>query len=116
MLARQSAPLLRDGGGARRIELMLVRAGHYSLEIQLQRHLDLAPGSTRSKDLAEASIVHVRVRRAKMWVVQGVKRLGPILEPHSLPDLTQREFLEERKICNIDPGRPQVGQHSRRGS
>src|SRR5882672_5658255 len=97
------------------IDLTNVRSS-YPLKIQLQRHLNLAGGGTCSKNLAEGPIVDVRVRRTEMWVVQSVERLRPIFEPHSIADLTQRKFLEERKICNIDPGRPQVGQHSGCGS
>src|SRR5690242_13056001 len=96
---------------SQRIDLTNLRSS-YSLKIQLQRHLNFAGGGACSKSLAEGPVVNVRVRRAEMWVVQSVKRLGSIFEPHPLPDLTQRKFLEDRKVCNIDPGRPQVGQHS----
>src|SRR5262245_10898164 len=112
LTVRKTTPQQRD---SQCIDATNVRSS-YSLKIQLQRHLNLSGGGTCSKSLAEGPVVNVRVRRAEMWVVQGVKRLGPIFEPHPLPDLTQRKFLEDRKVCNIDPGRPQVWQHSGCGS
>ncbi len=77
--------------------------------------MNFAAGRTRTSNLTEAPAVHIRVRSAEVWMVECVESLGPIFEPHSLPELRQRKFLEHGKVRNVDSGGSQVGKRPRSG-
>src|SRR5579864_4036939 len=55
-----------------------------SLEIELQRHLDLAGRVGRATDGAKAPAIERAVWPAKPRMIEGVEKLRPVLQAHSL--------------------------------